>query len=99
MNSGAENSQDEIETGGITKAIVDGDDAYFADDPDVSRDGANNNDRATGEVELADATLKMTRLLANISIHQSAGTQLGSRQDVLEVRWLPKVIHSNLCMY
>lgn len=87
INAGAESCTEEFGDLGA-RASVDADDGYFPDDPDVSREGTGGAGTASAarETELADATLKMTRLIANISIHQSAGSQLASRLEVLEVR-------------
>lgn len=44
----------------------------------------HHNSRA-GEREFVDATIKLVRLLANLSIDEKIGAALGSKPDTLEV--------------
>lgn len=53
---------------------------------DQSFDATGNREEGrSGEREFLDATIKMVRLLANLSIDSEIGTMLGSRVSVLEV--------------
>jgi hypothetical protein len=54
-------------------------------DPDISKDDDEDGDNDQGERELADATLKLIRLLANLCINEVPGTLVSKKSTVLEV--------------
>lgn len=55
---------------------------------DGSDNEGQNDDDGTAEYELSDATVKLLRLYANLSINESIGYALAKRKDSTKVKFL-----------